>query len=231
MATIVQCLIFRSLQWCILWCLLLSIKRLHHSCPKKNAWTSKKAQIPTTPTASYVMHDITECLNLSSKTKNPLLLTDLWHKIVLRENIVSDAGLNHLFYSALALIWQLQVEVVTKILSRSGLSNVKQHHSAHNSNLMASVCRAAHKQSLCIYISRHVKPSTKWRIPSCYVDVTDTSVWCASYENFHEMQCQLKVVLSRGKKKLLPKLPIFSSENVSEQKCVGWVCNDFCAIL
>lgn len=69
MATIVQCLIFRSLQWCILWCLLLSIKRLHHSCPKKNAWTSKKAQIPTTPTASYVMHDITECLNLSSKTK------------------------------------------------------------------------------------------------------------------------------------------------------------------
>jgi hypothetical protein len=39
-------------------------------------------------------------------------------------------------------------------------SNVKQR-SAHNSSLMALVCQAAHKQSLCIYINRHVKQNNK----------------------------------------------------------------------
>lgn len=114
-------------------------------------------------------------------------------------------------------------------------------NSAHNSSLMALVFQAAHKQSLCIFINDTWNNEQKYH-HAPHVDVIDEtkSVVC-SYENFQEMQCQLKVVseIFRAREKrsvaqvdsrkcFVYKLIFYDGSqmwvngNVSTDNCVGW---------
>lgn len=75
--------------------------------------------------------------------------------IVVRFDVASDY---HEWKSASSCELHLPSDNTKSCRRFSAPSNVKQHSNrAHNSDLRLSVFQAAHKQSLCIYINRHVK--------------------------------------------------------------------------